>query len=158
MVDKTKNTKILFPERKNNRLKNYNYSANGAYFITVCVKDRKNLLCNIVGDDAHIVPSKYGLVVKKYIENIEQIEKYVIMPNHIHMIININGAMWASPPTKSISSIIRSLKTLVTKEIGESIFQRSFYDHIIRNEQDYLEIWNYIDTNPLKWKEDKLYK
>jgi hypothetical protein len=66
-----------------------------------------------------------------------------------------NGAMWASPPTNTIlSQIIRSLKTLVTKEAHTSIFQESYYDHIIRNEADYLTKWNYIDTNPAKWADD----
>jgi REP element-mobilizing transposase RayT len=77
------------------------------------------------------------------------------MPNHIHLIIqNDNGTMWASSPTQSISQKIKSFKTLVTKEIGHNIFQRSFHDHIIRGEKDYLKIWNYIDTNPQKWQQD----
>ena len=59
--------------------------------------------------------------------------------------------MWASSPTNKISNIIRSLKTLTTKEIGESIFQRSYYDHVIRNQDDYNEIWQYIENNPKKW-------
>ena len=58
--------------------------------------------------------------------------------------------MWASSPTKNISSIVRSIKTLTTKEIGHSIFQRSYYDHIIRSEEDYKEIWEYIENNPKK--------
>ncbi len=54
-------------------------------------------------------------------------------------------------PTKKIASIVQSIKVLVTKEIGEAIFQRSYYDHIIRNQQDYDEIWEYIENNPRKW-------
>ena len=74
------------------------------------------------------------------------------MPDHIHFILRINnGTMWASSPTKNVSSVVRSLKIMITKEIGESIFQRSFFDHVIRNEQDYIETWNYIDNNPLNW-------
>jgi len=65
--------------------------------------------------------------------------------------------MWASSPTKNVSSIVRSIKTLTTKEIGKPIFQRFFHDHIIRGEDDYLKIWNYIDTNPQKWAEDCFY-
>ena len=63
--------------------------------------------------------------------------------------------MWASSHTQRASSIIRSLKILTSKEIGKSIFQRSFYDHIIRNQNDYNEAWEYIDTNPIKWLEKK---
>ena len=78
------------------------------------------------------------------------------MPNHIHLIIkNENGTMWASSPT--VSQKIKSFKIMVAKSIGKPIFQRSFYDHIIRDENDYLRIWEYIGTNPQKWSEDKYY-
>ena len=146
------------PERKPNRLTDYDYSANGAYFVTICTQDRKKILSDIVGDDAHIVPKPYGQIAEEYIRNVPEIEKYVIMPDHIHMIIHIdNGSMWASTPTSGkpqhnrVSNIVRSLKVLVSKEIGESIFQRSYYDHVIRNQQDYDEIWKYIDNNPRNW-------
>ncbi len=164
------------PKRKKIRLDGYDYSSCGAYFVTICVKDRHELLGEIiVGDDAHIVPhvqlSQYGMVAQKYMDGIIGINKCVIMPNHIHMIIITderksgtmsnpeNGTMWASSPTtrQSISQLIKSFKILVTKEIGFSIWQRSFHDHIIRNEQDYLKIWKYIDTNPQKWEEDCFY-
>ena len=140
------------PKRKDIRIKAYDYSAPGAYFVTICTKNRQPLLCDIVGDDAHIVPKKYGLIVEKYIRNMPEIEKYVLMPDHIHLIVRMdNGRMWASAPTKNLSSIVRSIKTLTTKEIGVSIFQRSYYDHVIRNQQDYDEIWEYIENNPLKY-------
>lgn len=62
--------------------------------------------------------------------------------------------MWASTPTsQSVSQLVKSFKILVTKQAGFSIWQRSFYDHIIRDECDYLEIWQYIDENPIKWGE-----
>ena len=161
-------------ERKANRIQGYDYSQNGAYFVTICTKDRKRILSAIVGDDAHIVPKPYGKIVEKYICNVPEIEKYSIMPDHIHMIIRLdNGSMWASTPTNTdlnqcvradahirpknrVASIIRSIKVLTTKEIGEPIFQRSYYDHVIRNQQDYNEIWEYIEGNPLKWAMTKL--
>ena len=98
------------------------------------------------------LPKKYGCVVEKYIRNVPEIEKYVIIPDHIHFIIRIdNGSMWASTPTKKFGNIVRSLKILVRKEIGKPIFQRSYYDHIIRNQDDYNEIWENIQNNPQKW-------
>ena len=157
------------PQRKPNRIENYDYSQQGAYFITICTQDRKRILSDIVGDDAHIVPKPYGEVVQRYIRNVPEIEKYVIMPDHIHMIIRLDdGSMRASTPTENneekgvgadahirpknkISSIVRSIKILTTKEIGQSIFQRSYYDHVVRNQQDYNEIWEYIENNPRKW-------
>jgi len=143
-------------KRKRNRLENYDYSQNGAYFITICVKDRKEILSKIKKGDLEKSPSviltHYGNTIEKFINNVSEIEKYVIMPDHIHMIIRINnGSMWASTPTKRIGSIVRSIKTLTTKEIGETIFQRSFYDHIIRNEKDYVETMKYIENNPIKY-------
>ena len=154
------------PSRKQNRLPDYDYSQNGAYFVTVCTRERKRILSDIVGDDARIVPKPYGRVVEKYIRNAPEIEKYVMMPDHIHMIIRLdNGSMWVSTPTKisvgadahirpnykRVASIVRSIKTLTTKEIGIPIFQRSYYDHVIRNQQDYNEVWEYIESNPRKW-------
>ena len=137
-------------------MENFDYSSNGYYFITICTANKQKILCNIVGDDAHIVPTNYGIIAEKYIKSIQGIDKYVIMPNHIHLIIkNGNGTMRASSPT--VSQKIKSFKIMVTKTIGKSIFQRSFHDHIIRGENDYLKIWNYIDTNPHKWAEDKYY-
>ena len=146
--------------RKRIRLPEYDYSQAGAYFVTICTKDKIPLLSRIaiVGDDAHIVPSGYGQVVERYVRSIPGMDKYVIMPNHIHMIIRIEGGpMWASAPTQSLSTRVKSFKTLVTKEIGVSLFQRSYYDHVIRGEQDYQEIWNYIDQNPLRWTLDEHY-
>lgn len=150
------------PERKPNRLKEYDYSTNGAYFVTICTQDRRKILSSIVGDDAHIVPKPYGTVAEKFILNVPEIEKYVIMPDHIHMIIRLdNGPIWASnstdtkPQHNRVSCIVRSLKILVSKEIGESIFQRSYYDHVIRNQQDYDEVWEYIENNPRKWIVEK---
>ena len=156
------------PKRKPTRLKNYDYSTPGAYFITICTHNRKNILSNItVGDDALIVPqnslSNYGLICDKYIQNINvkyenaNVDKYVIMPNHIHLIIFILGTMKASSPTINIKTIIRSFKTMVTREIGCPIFQRSFHDHIIRDENDYYRISEYIETNVLKWHDDCFY-
>ncbi len=103
------------------------------------------------------------MICDKYINNINikyeniKVDKYVIMPNHIHMIIFINGTMKASSPTENISTIIRSFKTMVKKKAGYSIWQRSYHDHIIRGENDYRKIWEYIDTNVIKWKLDCFY-
>ncbi len=158
---------MTLPKRKPARLKGYDYSTPGAYFITICVKDRKQLLSKIVGDDAHIVPqnnlSEIGLICDRYINNINikyenvTVDKYVIMPNHIHLIIFLNGTMRASSPTKNIETIVRSFKTMVAKEIGNSIWQRSYHDHIIRGEKDYQKIWEYIDTNVIRWEKDCFY-
>ena len=152
------------PKRKCIRLQNYDYSSNGLYFVTICTENKKPILSTIVGDDAHIVPKKivlksYGEVAEKYIRHINEVydnisvENYIIMPNHIHLLIFIdeykNGTMWASSPTK-LGSVVRSFKTMVTKEVGFSIWQRSYYDEIIRDEKHFQSVWNYIEYNALK--------
>ena len=141
------------PQRKKIRVGEYDYSQCGAYFVTICTQNRRPILSNIVGDDAHIVPKRYGQIAEKYLRNAAEIEKYVIMPDHIHMLIRLEeqGAEKRSPQASRIASIVRSIKTLTTKEIGEPIFQRSYYDHVIRNQRDYNEIWEYIENNPRKW-------
>ena len=154
--------------RKPTRLQNYDYSQNGYYFITICTHNKQKILCDIVGDGALDVPqivlSKTGEIVDKYIlstNNISGIavDKYVIMPNHIHIILVVkNGTSRATSPTNNIiSHSISTLKRFVNKDVGKNIFQRSFHDHIIRGEEDYLKIWNYIDTNPQKWRDDCFY-
>ena len=162
--------KMKVPKRKPTRLINYDYSREGAYFITICTKDKQKILCDIVGGGAYDAPlcklTQAGQIAEKYIlstNNIEKlrVDKYVIMPNHIHLILcveNKEGTSMAPSPTNSIiSHSISTLKRFVNREIGENIFQRSFHDHIIRDEKDYLKIWNYIDTNPQKWREDCFY-
>lgn len=170
-----------FPQRKNLRLCGFDYSSNNCYLVTVCVKNRKPLLSDIVGDDAYIVPKKiilkpYGKIAEKHILRINTmyqnayVEKYIIMPNHIHMLIFIgcydnettkvpskeeddnNGTMRASSPTAEVnlSTIVRTFKTMVTKEIGIPIWQRSFYDEIIKSETQFQNAWNYVAFNALK--------
>lgn len=145
------------PQRKQNRLENYDYSQNGAYFITICTKERKKILCEIVG--ANIVRPKltrYGKIVDDAINLITNhyqtvtIDKYVIMPDHIHLLLQIHsdGRTMFAP---TIERIVKQTKGYITKQIGFSIFQRSYYDHVIRNQEDYNEIWEYIDNNPKKW-------
>ncbi len=150
--------------RKKPRLSEFDYRENGAYFVTICTKNRRHCLSYVVGADAHIGPhtalTKWGVVVQTHMLKMPGIDKYVIMPNHVHMIVRIgaeNGSMWASTPTNTLSNHIRTFKTLVTKEIGECIWQRSFYDHVIRNEAEYRRIWQYIDDNPAGWAEDGYY-
>lgn len=159
---------MQLPKRKPNRLQGYDYSRNGAYFITICIKEKVEILWNNV-EQIRVCPennvhlSEYGLIIKNEINKISEIyennvviDKYVVMPNHIHMIIFIenDGRPQVAP---TISRIIQQFKGSVTKQIGFSIWQKLFHDHIIRNKQEYKMIWHYIDTNPQKWSEDCFY-
>ena len=141
--------------RKRNRLEGYDYGQPGVYFVTICVKDRRKLLGSIVGADAHIGPqielSDLGRIADAYLQSMDGVEKYCVMPNHIHLLLRSDGD---GPP---IPQRIRSFKILVSKACGTTLFQRSYYDHIIRGERDYREIWQYIENNPLKWQLDEFY-
>lgn len=79
-------------------------------------------------------------------------DKYCIMPDHIHLLLRIeaeNGRMISAP---TVSAVVGSMKRWVSKTLGRSVWQKSFYDHVVRNRQDYEEIWRYIDENPLKYR------
>ena len=163
------------PQRKQNRLLGYNYNRPGYYFITVCIKKYVEMLGRVVREcrGAHCAPanvqlSDIGHVVENAILQIPKhhgdvrVDKYVIMPNHIHLILVLgweNGRTMCAPTRRSsIPGILHGMKEAVTKTIGFPIWQKSYHDHIIRGEADYRRIWEYIETNPAKWREDCYYE
>ena len=155
------------PKRKPNRLKDYDYSQDGAYFVTICAKDRLEIFAAIdgVGTRADIKLSNIGQTIDISINNISQIypfasvDIYVIMPNHLHLVLvieNHNGRQVAAPTM--LHTIIGHLKRFVSMQCGFSVWQKSFHDHIIRNENDYRQIVEYIERNPQTWTEDCFYR
>ena len=159
------------PKRINNRLVEFDYSQNGAYFVTICTKDRECILSEVVGGGVLDAPqmqlTKYGIIVDNQIKEINDtytnlnIDKYVIMPNHVHLIVVVcheNGTSRTPSPTNAvIPRFVSTLKRFTNKKCGFNLWQRSFHDHIIRNQPDYDRIWQYIDENPIKWELDKYY-
>lgn len=151
------------PTRKQNRLTGYDYSKEGAYLVTICTKNKEHILSDVVGADiirpGYVVLNEYGKLVNYAIETIPKcypnisVDKHIIMPNHIHMIVVINE----QNPQKTLSTVVGQMKRWVSKQIGESIWQKTFHDHVIRDEEEYLIKWNYIDTNPSRWTEDDYY-
>ena len=145
-----------FPIRKKLRLEYYDYSKQGLYFITICIKNRRKILGKINNNQIEL--SKEGIVVQNYIEYIVKkyrnikIDEYIVMPNHIHMIISMDNENYAN-----LSRIIKQYKGSVTKQIGHSIWQKSYYEHIIRNEKEYYNIREYIQNNIINWKHDKYF-
>ena len=156
-----------FPKRRQNRLVPFDYSAPSAYFITVCTRNRRNLFWTNVGaiiDRPENVPlTDLGHLVRESIEEIPKhypavtIDNYVIMPNHIHLLLQIctdeDGRSMIAP---TISTVVRQMKGSVSKQAGESVWQKGFHDHIVRGNADYQDIWRYIEGNPGKWAEDRL--
>lgn len=149
--------------RKPNRLCEYDYSTNGAYFITICTQDRRKILSAIVGDGSP-VPKPCGIIAEKLIAEIPEkyptvsVDNFVIMPDHIHMLLRFDCNSGTGDPPPTLGNVIGWYKYQVTKQVNlqsnnksERVFQRSYYDHVIRNQQDYDEIWQYIENNPRKW-------
>lgn len=155
------------PVRKQNRLKRYDYSQNGAYFITICTKDKKCILSHTVGATigrpAYVRLTEWGKMVDTSIRGIPEhyngvhVEKYVIMPNHIHLLIVIDVPCGRPLVAPTVSRVVQQMKGYATKLIGQNIWQKSFHDHVIRKETDFQMIWQYIDTNPAKWEQDCFY-
>ena len=145
------------PKRKPIRIENYDYSTPGAYFITVCVNDRKPILWNVGAATYRPNLSKIGAVVETAILQIPEhypavsVNKYCVMPDHIHMILSINadedGRQIAAP---TVSTVVGHMKRWVSMQIGHSIWQKSFIDRVIRNDQGYRAVWEYIENNPMK--------
>lgn len=154
-------------QRKKNRLQGYDYGRPGCYFITICANERAELFWDMVAENSVGAAcgrpplSVVGLCVQEEIRNLTQtydaltVEKYIIMPNHVHMILHIHPFVSGRPQAApTIERAINKFKGAATKKSGFPIWQKGYHDHIIRNEADYRRIWEYIDTNPAKWRED----
>ena len=159
-----------YPQRKNMRHPNFNYSYPGACFLTICTKEKKCILSKIIKNDydgsPKVVLSEFGKIADKYITQLNDfyddlcVKQYVIMPNHIHLILQINRTVEMNNtvdakhiPVKSskISLFVSTFKRFCNKEYGENIWQARSFDHVIRNEYDYAECVKYIKNNPRKW-------
>lgn len=154
--------------RKATRLKDYDYSSCGFYFVTICTKDAEEWFGKIEGGE--IILSSFGCLAEKCCIEIPvhfkhvKLDEFIVMPNHVHGILNIVGnAYMRSLPNRSkmlLSTIVQQYKSSVTRKIRYSCnhsrfqWQKSFYDHIIRTERSFNKIREYIKYNPLKWESD----
>lgn len=156
-----KGNKNKYPIRKRTRLKEYDYSNNAYYFITICVNDKKDAFGKV--ENNIVALNSYGLIIEKKLLNLStrfcsvQIDYYVIMPNHFHCIFILEND---GSTEKTISEIIGAFKSLTTIEIHKAgladfKWQRSFYDRIIRDEKELFNIRQYIQQNPLQWELEK---
>ena len=169
-------------KRKTPRHHSFDYNSAGVYFITICTQDRRCILSRIVvGTGVPDCPSKdviacpqlelstYGKIADKYIKQLNEfyhhlsVEHYVIMPNHIHLIIKIaetDGTSGRPSPTgvnAKIPAFIGTFKRFTNKARDCDLWQRSYYDHIIRDETDFIQKINYIQSNPFRWADDEYY-
>ncbi len=161
---------MTLPQRKRNRLKHYDYSSAGCYFVTICTHNGEWLF----GDGNEL--SKAGKIVDEQILAIEthypdaKSDNYIIMPNHIHLLLTIGcdampvnddsicSEVLGKSKHNSLEKIVGLYKFGVTREIHKAepqmlkIWQRSYFDHIIVSKKEYNEIWDYIDANPIRWQ------
>lgn len=174
-IDKEKE----LPKRKDIRLKNYDYSSPGAYFVTICTKSRENYFwdgsidtqlfkwCSVRSNRVrpqNLPLSNIGKVVLDELERWDKtypavsLHSYVIMPNHLHIMIVISADEHGRPQVApTLERMVKQFKGAVTKKIGASIWQKSYVEHVIRNKKDYEIRSNYIRENPLRWHCDELY-
>lgn len=153
------------PTHKNRRLSSFDYSSPGAYFITLCTHKHK---CYFEDGAVNPAGEMVGRIFEEVIDFYTPIRspKFVVMPNHFHAIIEV----YQTGGQSTISDIIKSFKLRTVKEYGvlvregntepyeEHLWQKSFHDRVIRNEREYLMVWEYIDNNPLKWELDRYYR
>ena len=163
---------LELPKRKQIRLTDYDYGSPGTYFVTICTRDRRCFLSDIVVGEGLAPPeirlTRIGKLVEEQICTLPErypsvtIDKFVIMPNHIHLIVSINECSGGASPSPTLFDVMRVLKSITTRIArpylgGCLLWQRSYHEHVIRNETDYCEIWEYIENNPAKWVEDRYY-
>jgi len=159
---------MIYSERKHPRLKEYDYSLPGYYYITIhteadgCTLSRVGR--GLAPANAVIHLTEAGKIARHQLLELEEryshvkIDKYVIMPNHIHVIIRLLEEAAGASPRPTIPDVVCTFKSLTTRAhnqqfdtLGHKLFQTSFYDTVLRNERAYQECWKYIEENPIKW-------
>ena len=179
--------------RKSSRLKGYDYSQDGAYFVTICCKDRECLFGKI--KNGKMILNNAGKIIRNELRKTSEIRKnmkidyFVVMPNHMHAIVIINNSVGAycntplrntplrntplrntplrikfQSPSNNLGAMVRGYKSATTKQINKlgntpknPGWQRNYHEHIIRNEESFEKIHDYIIYNPQNWKNDKFF-
>ena len=150
------------PNRKLPRLSGYDYTTPNCYFITICTHERKLLFWD------HDKRNLYGDIAWKEIQLIPKRQEWVevvnsvVMPNHVHLLLLVRNASSDTEKHAAISYVVGAYKAGVSRQIHKMtpmnpIWQRSFYDHIVRNESSFFQIWKYIDENEQKWLDDRFH-
>lgn len=156
--------------RRSLRLQDYDYRWAGAYFVTICTHQREAVFGAIAGTAMDL--NAYGQIVAEdwvwlaaRFAGVE-LDAFVVMPNHVHGIIVIAGPESDSriAPTKPLGGLVGAFKTVSTKHVNEwretpgaALWQRDFYEHVIRNDEDVQRIREYITANPARWRQDSEY-
>ena len=162
---------MAYPQRKLHRLRSWDYSRPGYYFLTICTKDKQCVLSHFyeTPDGAAVRLTRIGEIVEKYWIQMGDIAPHIktdyfcVMPNHLHGIVIIEDH--PKSQSRSIPDLIRGYKSAVTREVNRMVppeqknqlWQTSYFDEIIRNDSMLRSARQYIEDNPRKWAEDELY-
>ena len=152
------------PQRKNLRIPNFDYAQNGAYFLTICTLNRLPILSRITvyppendGDPGIAVELlHHGVIAHRHLHRMAatypelSLDNFVVMPDHIHILLTVKGQQSEVGRTTA-SRFVGTFKRFCNREYGENIWQSRFYDHVIRNQADYNEVYEYISNNPMRW-------
>jgi REP element-mobilizing transposase RayT len=158
--------------RRSIRLRGYDYSQPGMYFVTICTHNKEHLFGEIV--DGEMIPNEHGLIINQCWHRLPrhyphaEMDSFVLMPNHVHGIIAIllrggfiNRGGFVNPPLHPLSEIVRGFKTYSARRVNvlrrtpsRALWQRNYYEHIVRNDDELNKIREYIRTNPLRWGSD----
>lgn len=159
------------PQRRSIRLSDYDYSRSGVYFITICAHERRCFFGEVVGEAIRL--SQLGRIVEAEclrspeIRREVELDAYVIMPNHLHGIVAIDqtvhiDAIEPRSRRRSLGSFVNAFKATTTRRINElratpgaAVWQRNYYEHIVRSEDELNRIREYIAINPAKWAADR---
>ena len=150
---------MAFYTRKSPRIPGYDYSSCNYYFVTICTYEHKCLFGSISQKSkCGEIAESHILQLANYYDGLDII-KFVVMPNHLHMIVSIGPG----DHNPDLNQIIAQYKSGVSREIRKifpdyKVWQRSYHDHVIRDKKGFEKIWTYIENNPLKWEEDCFYK
>ena len=150
--------------RQSVRLKRYDYSQSGGYFVTICVQDRQSAFGSVIEGEMHLDAT--GLLAQSVWTQLTErfpgvlLDEFVLMPNHLHGIILLPSRQDAGNTPPNLGEVVRAFKAVTTRSVrqtGQSNFawQRSYYEHIVHDEQDLLRIQQYIVNNPALWADDE---
>lgn len=156
-----------FPQRKSPRLQSYDYSQNGAYFVTICTYKRELLFGDV--KEGGMVLTLAGTIADEalqrmtdYWSSMVELDAFVVMPNHIHSIILLMTDAQKRVPT--LGRVVNSYKGGVTRSVRQvlnqpylKVWQSRYHDHIIRDEAALNKIREYILANPMRWRDDSLH-
>ncbi|MCC6475851.1 transposase [bacterium] len=154
-----------YPERKSTRWKGFDYGQRGAYFVTMCVEGRRAILSEVFEKQVRLLPAgkivcKAWKAMPEYYPEL-QIDEFVVMPDHVHGILWLDNRAGLGPAPTTLSSAVRRFKSLTANRInklqgteGRVLWQRSFFDRVIRDDEELHRVRDYIRRNPRFFSSD----